>query len=64
MQFIIVYQTDTDGDIKIIKFFTGAGLRRFISRKQFNSLDYAIINGEILKSFEDESFNLLTLKGE
>lgn len=64
MQYIIVYQIDTDGNIELKTFSTGASLRRFIMQKNMHPLDYAVMSGKLLKSFDNKSFDLKNLKGE
>lgn len=60
MDLIIVYQAETDGDIKIKTFKTGASLRRFIIQTKMHPNDYCLIEGNILKTFD----NFNTTKGE
>jgi len=65
MSYIVVYtKASGDGDIKINTFHTGASLRRFLFLKKLNPSDFAVINGEVLKSFDHKSIDLKTLKGE
>jgi len=64
MKYIVVHKIKADGGPVIITFHTGASLRRFIIQKDLHPNDYAVFNGEVLKSFEHKSFDLKNLKGE
>lgn len=60
MNLIVVYQTETDGDIKIKVFKTGASLRRFLIQTKMHPTDYCLFEGNVLKTFD----NFTTTKGE
>lgn len=57
---IVIYQNETDGDIIFKTFRTGASVRRFVYQMKFGPNDYAMIEGNVIKSFDNKTF---TLKG-
>jgi len=61
MSIFMVYQDETDGDFKIQKFETGASVRRFLITKHLAYPDFTLIEGTLLKSFDNKTF---TMKGK
>jgi len=60
MNLVLVYQRQTDGEILIKVFRTGASLRRFLFQTKMHPNDYCLIEGNVLKTFD----NFNTKKGE
>lgn len=52
----LIFQEETDGEIKIQSFPTTASVRRFVFNMKLGPNDYAIIEGKILKSFDNKTF--------
>ncbi len=57
----VIYKEETEGDIKIQPCIAGGEVRRFLFQKDLHSSNFAIIEGELLKSFDNTT---LTAKGE
>ena len=53
----MIYLTETDGDIAITKVPPGQ-LQSFINILQLGPEDYALIRGEVLKGFNNKTFNV------
>jgi hypothetical protein len=53
----MIYLTETDGDITIRRILPGQ-LQYFIKTLNIGPEDYALIRGEVLKGFNNKTFNV------
>lgn len=61
--YYLIYQEETDGDIIIRSLNSGDEVYRFIKEISLVPNDYALVKGNILKDFNNKSFNVKSLKG-
>ncbi len=63
MRYWVIHLTETDGDIVLWPCRSGKDIDDYISLMELHREEYAIIKGELLKNFENISFNHKKLKG-
>lgn len=53
MAFVIVFQDETDGPMRIIENLTMKQVENEIKVRRLTSSDYAIIEGKVIKNFDE-----------
>lgn len=62
--YYLIYQKETDGEIIIKSLRTQDEVHKFITTISLYPEDYSLIEGTILKDFNNKTFNLEILKGK
>lgn len=60
-QYIVLYMYETDGDM-LCELLTKDQIKKLIEYRKLNSDDYVIIDGLILKNFNNKNFDINNLK--
>lgn len=59
--YIVVFLQETDGEIEVRTIYNKTALKTFFTLgegRELDPADYALIKGEVIKSFDNKSFDL------